>query len=143
MDCLTVQDYFSAPGHKSDRNAIRSTWGDLCATEKCCELRFLVGLDHREVDKAVEIESAGYGDVEVVAARDTYDGIVKKVLRLMEEQLSSEYTHILKTDDDSFVNIRKILTVYPKAQRGASLNLKRAAMARAKARDSRNCSSSS
>ena len=104
--CVSL--FFSAPDHKSDRNAIRNTWGDLCAAEKCCELRFIVGLDHREVDKAVEIEGAGYGDVEVVAAHDTYDGIVKKVMRLLEAELSSEYTHILKTDDDTLVNIRKI-----------------------------------
>ena len=105
---------FSAPTHNSDRSAIRSTWGDLCAEEKCCELLFLVGLDRRrEVDKAVEAESAVHGDVEVVAAHDSYDGIVRKVLRLMQKGLAeeSDYTHILKTDDDSFVNVRKIFIV--------------------------------
>ena len=66
------------------------------------------------MDKAVEIEGAAHGDIEVIAQQDSYDGIVVKVLKLMEKGLSSEreYTHILKTDDDSFVNICRIFFLH-------------------------------
>ena len=98
---------FSAPIQKSDRNAIiRSTWCEVCAAESrrvAASSLFSSSASitaASEVDEAVEIESAGFRDVEVVGAHEcmtpTSDGIVKKALRLMEEGgFSSVYVGVV------------------------------------------------
>ena len=61
----------------------------------------------------LEAEIREHNDIFVVRGADSYDNLSNKTLGLLKYTLSSpkRYTHILKTDDDTYVRVHRLLDV--------------------------------
>lgn len=102
----------SAPDHEEARNDIRNTWGRF-AISKNISLGFLLGFTpNATVNNIIENEQKAHGDIIQGNSFDSYDNLTLKTISALEwvDTFCSEADFVLKTDDDVFINIDKLLS---------------------------------
>src|SRR6218665_1770933 len=94
------------------RELIRSTWGDFRNYSVTVRRIFVMGLPNNDyVQEAIKLESSLYHDILQENFLDTYRNLTYKAvgaLRWVKDHCSNA-KFVLKTDDDSFVNMHVLL----------------------------------
>ncbi|XP_039297595.1 beta-1,3-galactosyltransferase 5 [Nilaparvata lugens] len=106
----------SAPQHQEARMAIRQTWGHY-GQRSDISIGFLLGLSSpvqanaHSVDANVRAEADLYGDIIRSRFIDSYDNLTLKTVSLTEwvDNFCTKVQFVLKTDDDMFINIPRLL----------------------------------
>jgi len=101
----------SAPDHTAARMAVRQTWGHF-AQRKDVAVAFCVGTTSKQdVASAIYQEVETYGDVVQGNFVDSYDNLTLKTVSILEwiDNYCPRAKFILKTDDDMFINVPKLL----------------------------------
>lgn len=101
----------SSPDHSESRSAIRNTWGHYNLRNDMA-IAFVVGIGSETVNKVIRDESNLYGDIIQGNYVDSYDNLTLKTVSMMEwvHDYCSDTHFVLKTDDDMFINVPKLLT---------------------------------
>lgn len=101
----------SAPRNAKARNAIRQTWGAF-DQRRDVSIFFLVGttLD-AAAEKVLEDEQDLYQDVIRANFQDAYTNLTLKTISMLEwvDTYCYEAKFLLKTDDDMFINVERLL----------------------------------
>ncbi|KAK7576639.1 hypothetical protein V9T40_012925 [Parthenolecanium corni] len=109
----------SAPNNSDARMAIRQTWGFYCRHNNI-GFGFLVGV-HIQPSKndITKTEQHTYGDLIQTRNVDSFDNLTLKSVSLLEwvDTYCSLVPFVLKTDDDEFVNIPRLLMVLKNQQK--------------------------
>lgn len=99
-----------------NRNEIRATWMKSSKTDNPdVGIKFFIGQPARdEISKAVGLlseEVRRYDDLVLIRGHDVFGYLPAKTLGIMKYSLASiqNYTHILKTDDDCYVRVHKLI----------------------------------
>jgi hypothetical protein len=106
----------SAPSHESARMAIRETWGHF-ASRKDIAIAFMLGsISNETVNANIEKEQYLYGDIIRGKFRDTYDNLTLKTISMLEwvDNYCPKAAFVLKTDDDMFINVSRLLAFIAK-----------------------------
>uniref|UniRef100_A0A1B6CA38 Hexosyltransferase n=2 Tax=Clastoptera arizonana TaxID=38151 RepID=A0A1B6CA38_9HEMI len=101
----------SAPQHKDARMAVRQTWGHF-GQRKDVVIAFVVGLTLKsDIEAGISMESEMYGDIIQGKFVDSYDNLTLKTVSILEwvDNYCSHARFVLKTDDDMFINMPKLL----------------------------------
>ncbi|EDO34506.1 predicted protein, partial [Nematostella vectensis] len=119
-DIFTLVLIISAPGNKRQRNAIRRTWGR-AENWDCLRLYtnheeysyqsvFMVGSTTDAVDNFVMDEAETYNDLLLGNFNDTYSNLLfKSLMGLSWASNVVNCSYVIKTDDDVYLNMPKIL----------------------------------
>lgn len=109
MDLVVI--VMSAPTHLEARTAIRQTWGHFGQRSDMSVL-FMLGttLDSR-VEAVLRKEQNMYNDVIRGRFIDTYSNLTLKTISTLEwvDSYCSAVKYLLKTDDDMFINVPRLL----------------------------------
>ncbi|XP_070501525.1 uncharacterized protein [Chironomus tepperi] len=102
----------SAPGNVKARNAIRQTWGQFNSTDPV-KLVFIVGNSIPKNEKNLKDEYAAHADIIHGNFIDSYYNLTLKTISMLEWIKSNckMAKFILKADDDTFINVNKLLDV--------------------------------
>ncbi|XP_049781074.1 beta-1,3-galactosyltransferase 5-like isoform X1 [Schistocerca cancellata] len=106
----------SAPAHFEARMAIRQTWGSF-KQRKDVAMSFLIGsVQDNKTNQTLATESDMYGDIIMAQFFDTYNNLTLKTLSMLEwvDSYCSKIKFVLKTDDDMFINIPRLLSFVSK-----------------------------
>lgn len=101
----------SAQTHADARMSIRQTWGHY-GTRRDISMAFVLGRGTNEtVNAALNQENYMYGDLIRGNFIDSYNNLTLKTISSLEwtDQHCSSAKYILKTDDDMFINVPKLL----------------------------------
>lgn len=100
----------SAPVHREARLAIRQTWGHF-GTRRDIAIAFLVGAAGQSTDDAIVAENYMYNDIIRGRFVDSYNNLTLKTISMLEwvDEHCSRASFVLKTDDDMFINVPKLL----------------------------------
>jgi len=111
----------SAPSHFLARNAVRETWGKRDELEKNgIRLAFVLGVTHNDtVEEELMEEEDKHGDIIQEDFIDSYHNLTLKTLAMLKwvnltcpiRNETSYPQFILKTDDDMFTNIHRLLKI--------------------------------
>lgn len=101
----------SAPNHNDARLSIRETWGSFCKRNDI-DLAFLLGSSNETVNEIIRQEHDLYGDIIRGSFVDSYDNLTLKTMAMHEwvSSYCSKAKFVLKTDDDMFIHVSKLLT---------------------------------
>ncbi|XP_056410187.1 beta-1,3-galactosyltransferase 5-like [Hyla sarda] len=113
----------SHPQHRASRTAIRRTWAQYEGSTYPWQVVFLVGrpLDV-VVDWRIHNEQEVHGDILMGNYVDTYRNLTLKVIHGMKWAAERcQAAHVLKTDDDCYVNTQRLPSFL--SRRGASRRL--------------------
>ncbi|KAG8230764.1 hypothetical protein J437_LFUL008846 [Ladona fulva] len=102
----------SAPKHTDARMAIRQTWGHFGARRDVSVGFFVASSAEIERQHLLESESALYGDIIRANFLDSYVNLTLKTISMQEwvDTYCPKVRFILKTDDDMFINVPRLLT---------------------------------
>ncbi|XP_021916464.1 beta-1,3-galactosyltransferase 5-like isoform X3 [Zootermopsis nevadensis] len=106
----------SAPSHKDARMAIRQTWGHY-RQRSDLNIAFLLGSSKdSQLVQELRDENRLYGDLISGHFLDSYNNLTLKTVSLLEwvDNYCNHINFILKTDDDMFINIPKLLSFIEK-----------------------------
>ncbi|XP_074042533.1 beta-1,3-galactosyltransferase 1 [Leptinotarsa decemlineata] len=106
----------SAPSHDSARVAVRETWGNF-ALRKDIAIAFLLGAtSDQTLNGKIEQEQEIFGDIIRGNFIDTYDNLTLKTISMLEwvNNFCSKAQFVLKTDDDMFINVSRLLAFIAK-----------------------------
>lgn len=109
--CIT-----SAPSHDMARMAIRQTWGHF-ADRRDVAIAFMLGsTSNTSVNEKIEKEQYLYGDIIRGKFIDTYDNLTLKTISMLEwvDNYCPKAAFVLKTDDDMYINVNRLLTFIEK-----------------------------
>ncbi|XP_049875164.1 beta-1,3-galactosyltransferase 4-like isoform X2 [Pectinophora gossypiella] len=108
----------SAPENSSARYAVRHTWGSF-ARRSDIVLAFVIGQSPRKYHKRLAREDALYGDMIQGNCVDSYSNLTLKVLSMLEwaDTYCPRAPRLLKTDDDVFPNLPRLLRFLAAPQR--------------------------
>ncbi|KAG4070258.1 hypothetical protein HA402_009821 [Bradysia odoriphaga] len=101
----------SAPTHREARLAIRQTWGHY-ATRRDIAIAFVLGATQQQsIDDSLSAENFMYGDLIRGHFIDSYNNLTLKTISSLEwvDTYCPKASFILKTDDDMFINVPKLL----------------------------------
>ncbi|CAK1547547.1 unnamed protein product, partial [Leptosia nina] len=100
----------SAPNHTRARDAVRLTWGHYAARRDIA-FAFVLGRAPESLRAALDAEDALYGDLVVGRSLDSYSNLTLKTVSLLEwaDTYCPRVPHLLKTDDDMFINVPRLL----------------------------------
>ncbi|XP_068140863.1 uncharacterized protein [Drosophila tropicalis] len=101
----------SAQSHAEARMSIRQTWGHY-GTRRDIGMAFVLGRGTNDtINKALTQENYMYGDLIRGSFIDSYNNLTLKTLSSLEwaDRHCSRAKYILKTDDDMFINVPKLL----------------------------------
>ncbi|XP_013194764.2 beta-1,3-galactosyltransferase 5-like [Amyelois transitella] len=100
----------SAPSHSAAREAVRMTWGHFNIRSDIA-FAFVIGIPPDTVRPAIEAEDMLYGDIIVGRFLDSYSNLTLKTLSMLEwvDTYCPRVQRILKTDDDMFINVPKLM----------------------------------
>lgn len=100
----------SAPEHAAARDAVRLTWGHFAARADVA-VAFVLGAAPPALRAAIDAEDALYGDVIEGRSVDSYSNLTLKTLSMLEwvDTYCPRAPRLLKTDDDMFINIPRLL----------------------------------
>lgn len=106
----------SAPSHASARDAVRLTWGHFRARSDVA-IAFVLGQAPAALEAALVAEDALYGDLIVGNSVDSYQNLTLKTISMLEWKLQycPQAPYLLKTDDDMFINVPRLLSHVDKA----------------------------
>ncbi|XP_026316445.1 beta-1,3-galactosyltransferase 4-like [Hyposmocoma kahamanoa] len=96
----------SAPGHVEERNAIRQTWGSHAGRADVA-MAFRLGSSPASKRAKLAAEDTLFGDLIIGNSVDSYRNLTFKTLS----------PRVLKTDDDVFVNVPRLLQCTSATQR--------------------------
>lgn len=117
MDLVIV--IMSAPTHIEARTAIRQTWGHY-GQRRDVSIVFMLGSTRdKKIEKLLQQEQRLYGDVVRGRYIDSYSNLTLKTISSLEwvSTYCSEVKFMLKTDDDMFINVPRLLSfVYKHAR---------------------------
>ncbi|KAF2882306.1 hypothetical protein ILUMI_23871 [Ignelater luminosus] len=106
----------SAPSHEGARMAIRQTWGHFAARRDVA-IAFMLGTTpNTEYRDRIDKEEFMYEDIIRGKFIDTYENLTLKTISMLEwvENYCPKAAFVLKTDDDMFINIPRLLTFISK-----------------------------
>lgn len=100
----------SAPVHREARLAIRQTWGHF-GSRRDIAVAFLVGAAGQTLDDSIAAENYMYNDIIRGRFVDSYNNLTLKTISMLEwvDEHCPKASFILKTDDDMFINVPKLL----------------------------------
>lgn len=101
----------SAPSHEAARTAIRQTWGHF-AERRDVAIGFVLGATANvSINENIEKEHYLYGDIIRGKFVDTYDNLTLKTISMLEwvDNYCPKATFVLKTDDDMYINVNRLL----------------------------------
>ncbi|KAJ6640997.1 Beta-1,3-galactosyltransferase 5 [Pseudolycoriella hygida] len=101
----------SAPAHREARLAIRQTWGHY-STRRDIAIAFVLGATQQQsIDDSLAAENFMYGDLIRGHFIDSYNNLTLKTISSLEwvDTYCPKASFILKTDDDMFINVPKLL----------------------------------
>lgn len=117
MDLVVI--VMSAPTHLEARTAIRQTWGHFGQRSDMSVL-FMLGTTHDpRVETILRKEQNMYNDVIRGRFLDSYSNLTLKTISTLEwvDAYCSKIKYLLKTDDDMFINVPRLLAfVYKHAK---------------------------
>ena len=100
------------------RNAIRATWmSHALTTFDNVDIKFFLSQpDTADLDESVALlqeEIAENDDIVVLRGHEAYNNLPNKTLGIFKYTLSNpkRYTHLLKTDDDCYVRVHKLMEI--------------------------------
>jgi len=99
----------SAPDNKEKRDVLRRTWLSVCAPPECI-FRFVIGTAQLSGNVIPDLTSADM--LQLPKLKDSYHALTQKVglsLAWIDENIDTEF--VLKADEDTFVNLPKLLEV--------------------------------
>jgi len=104
----------TAPNHFEHRHVIRNkswagyNWTDSNGVPVNWRYFFVAGqvINNDELKGKLQAEIEEYGDMVLADNEDTYHNLVLKVLWILQYSLGYSYGFLVKTDDDSFLNIK-------------------------------------
>lgn len=102
----------SAPQHQEARMAVRQTWGHY-GQRRDVAVAFLLGSSTKpDIDAVVKAEADLYGDIIRSRFIDSYDNLTLKTVSLTEwvDSFCTKVRFVLKTDDDMFINMPRLLS---------------------------------
>ncbi|XP_022909833.2 uncharacterized protein [Onthophagus taurus] len=108
----------SATKNNLRRDAIRETWGNL-RSERKAQKYFLLGNDNFKIQELILKESYFYQDIIQVDFEDTkYNLTLKSIvmLKLVTTFCKQNVTYLVKTDDDSYINVNYLEWVLMKRE---------------------------
>lgn len=108
----------SAPAHRDARLAIRQTWGHY-ATRRDIVIVFILGkTSSQSIEDSLEAETYMYNDIIRGQFIDSYNNLTLKTVSTLEwvESYCHRVSFVLKTDDDMFINVPKLLSFIDKHQ---------------------------
>ncbi|KAJ9579083.1 hypothetical protein L9F63_024814, partial [Diploptera punctata] len=106
----------SAPSHKDARMAIRQTWGHY-RQRNDMNIAFLIGsTNNKSLSEELQQENKLYGDLICARFLDSYNNLTLKTISMLEwvDNYCNHVSFVLKTDDDMFINIPKLLNFIEK-----------------------------
>lgn len=100
----------SAPYHFDARNAIRQTWGHVQLRSDVA-MAFILGRSSRKNELLIAEENNLYQDIILANFVDSYNNLTLKTTSILEwvDNYCNQARFVLKTDDDMFINIPKLL----------------------------------
>lgn len=117
MDLIII--IMSAPTHLEARTAIRQTWGHF-GQRSDMSILFMLGttLD-RKVETILHKEQNMYNDIVRGRFLDSYSNLTLKTISTLEwvDTYCSQVKYILKSDDDMFINVPRLLAFVNKHAR--------------------------
>ncbi|XP_071558728.1 beta-1,3-galactosyltransferase 5 isoform X2 [Temnothorax nylanderi] len=117
MDLVVI--VMSAPTHLEARTAIRQTWGHFGQRSDMSVL-FMLGTTHDpRVETILRKEQNMYNDIIRGRFLDSYSNLTLKTISTLEwvDTYCSKVKYLLKTDDDMFINVPRLLAfVYKHAK---------------------------
>jgi hypothetical protein len=118
-----VAGLLSAPGNFDTRQACRDTWFQL-APRGSTTFFFIVGSNgNTTIDRRLDDEQVTHGDLMRIDLRENYRQLVFKTAALYDYltmQRRFTFDFLLKTDDDSFVRIDKLIPLLESESRKLS-----------------------
>lgn len=106
----------SAPTHRDARLAIRQTWGHY-ATRRDIAIAFILGATNvQSIEDSLEAESYMYSDIIRGRFIDSYNNLTLKTISSLEwvDTYCPHVSFILKTDDDMFINVPRLMSFIDK-----------------------------
>lgn len=101
----------SSPDHEQARNNVRNTWGKF-ALSMNISFGFLLGFTPNvTINNKIRNEQKNHGDILQGNSFDSYDNLTLKTISALEwvDTYCSEVDFVLKTDDDVFINVDRLL----------------------------------
>jgi hypothetical protein len=101
----------SAPTHRDQRLAIRQTWGHY-SIRRDVTIGFILGNSgSSNIEDQLQAENYMYGDLVQGHFVDSYNNLTLKTISMLEwvTEFCPNVTFVLKTDDDMFINVPKLL----------------------------------
>lgn len=102
---------FSSPKNFAARQAIRQTWGKY-AIEHGAKLLFIIGdSENSSVIDTIRHEDSDNRDIVLGSFIDSYSNLTLKTMTMVKwvAKNCKEVNYVLKTDDDMFLNVQKII----------------------------------
>lgn len=113
----------SAPRNNKSRTAIRQTWGHYGHRNDISVLFIIGATFNKEIEESLYREQTMYGDIIRGNFIDSYSNLTFKTISILE--WINVYCHkvdfILKTDDDMFINVPRLLLFLSKHQRDKNI----------------------
>lgn len=106
----------SAPTHHRSRLAIRHTWGHY-GSRRDVSIGFLIGATtNQAVEDQLSAENRMYDDLIRGQFIDSYDNLTLKTISMLEwvDTVCPKVSFVLKTDDDMFINVPRLLSFIEK-----------------------------
>ncbi|KAE8752398.1 hypothetical protein FOCC_FOCC000870 [Frankliniella occidentalis] len=106
----------SAPSHREARMAVRQTWGHFQQRSDIAIAFMLGATNNPQLEKSLGEEAAMYNDLIRGRFLDSYNNLTLKTISMLEwvDNYCSEVKFILKTDDDMFINVNKLMAFISK-----------------------------
>ncbi|GAB0095493.1 uncharacterized protein DMENIID0001_108850 [Sergentomyia squamirostris] len=101
----------SAPNHYDARMAIRHTWGHYGMRRDTAVAFFLGATSDRATEEQLMSENTLFGDLIQGRFVDSYNNLTLKTISMLEwvETYCPQASFVLKTDDDMFINVPKLM----------------------------------
>lgn len=106
----------SAPSHRDARLSIRQTWGHY-ATRRDIVIVFILGrTTSQSLEDSLEAENYMYNDIIRGQFIDSYNNLTLKTVSSLEwvQSYCHHVSFLLKTDDDMFINVPRLLSFIDK-----------------------------
>lgn len=113
----------SAPGNIEARTGIRQTWGHY-GQRSDMSIVFIVGTtNNTKLEKLVYNENLLYNDIIRGKFYDSYSNLTLKTISILEwtNKYCSKAKFILKTDDDMFINVPRLLSFIKKHEKNKNI----------------------
>ncbi|XP_008545396.1 beta-1,3-galactosyltransferase 5 [Microplitis demolitor] len=102
----------SAPSHIEARTAIRQTWGHFGQRTDVSIVFILGTTKDNKLEKLIKYEEKIYADIIRGRFIDSYNNLTLKTISTLEwkNKFCSDAKFLLKTDDDMFINVPRLLS---------------------------------